>query len=73
LRIRLGPTLGSARHTITSNRFNVDVRSGSLRGWLRGPTEKNSNRRWFFQEDLDRLPRTGLTKKLLAPAWDAKT
>jgi A/G-specific adenine glycosylase len=72
LRIRLGPTLGSARHTITSNRFNVDVRSGSLRGRLRGPREKNLSRGWFFQEDLDSLPRTGLTKKLLLPAWAAK-
>lgn len=65
LRIRLGRSLLAARHSITDNRFDVDLRLGSLRGRLRGPEGANRRHGWFGEGELAALARTGLTKKLL--------
>jgi adenine-specific DNA glycosylase len=54
-----GEELGEVRHGITHHRIRARVRAGELRGRVAPPL------RWTRTGDLDQLPLTGMTRKIL--------
>jgi A/G-specific adenine glycosylase len=63
--LRVGEKIGEIRHTITSHRLRVHVHVGHSTGAADGSFA------WFPVGEVESLPRTGMTKKILARAWPA--
>jgi A/G-specific adenine glycosylase len=61
--LEAGDLLGELRHTITNHRIRARVHAGRLIGAARAPLA------WASLRDVHALPRTGMTKKIVARGW----
>ncbi len=69
LRVALGTALGQVRHAITHRRIRIDTVSARL---LSEPPRDPAHFRWARRSELETLPISSMTRKILASAGAAR-